>query len=158
MLESYGTRLRTSSGDKIGRKQKTHLQMMFWNVEGLINVLCNHPFLIPKNLDIVIFVETLSPSQISFRYLKSICTPAEKYDREGRPSGGIAMLVKANYETEVVSQKPNALHLYLPQRNTPVLAFYFKPRTDVSQVIDKVTTEVANAKPYSRTIIVGDFN
>ena len=92
------------------------MTIIAWNIEGLqAKIDCNSTYDLLNNHDIIILGETHTLTtfnySLKFDNYEVHHSPAQKFTRHGRPSGGLAVLIRKDLikHTEVIDTKTDSI-------------------------------------------------
>lgn len=140
----------------------------FWNVHGFANVL-DLSFLLQPN-DVICLVETWRTDVLQSchfngsNFYEVSCSPAQKGDQRGRPSGGLAIFTsKDKYNTIILAKRENYIFSKLTTDNFEIIIglVYFSPKINFVEELGKLTEtfqDIICKFPNTSIIVGGDFN
>ena len=144
---------------KYVKVRSTPSSHVFFNIHGLISS-SHDPFTINElqNHSIVFISETwLHSTQTPLLPSKSVITvPAIKPPGRGRPSGGLHLYYNPKFNSRLNSSDQN--HISVSFDHISIIGVYFKPNSDIDDIIISLATALRNIPASSPIVIGGDFN
>ena len=132
---------------------------VFFNVHGLTSSsLCAHTVTELQNHSVVFLSETwLHSTQTELIQSKTlISVPATKPSGRGRPSGGLHLYFNPKFNSKVNSS--DSSHISVTFDHISVIGCYFRPQSDLDDIVLTLATALNNIPSTLPVIIGGDFN
>ncbi|KAG1650721.1 hypothetical protein GQR58_027787 [Nymphon striatum] len=129
--------------------------ILFLNAHGIRTALASTPQL--AHHSIAFFSETWDPTSSPLITDKDFFSvAATKPPGRGRPYGGLHMYVNPKLNAKLLSS--NDSHISIQLKNISIIGFYFRPGTDLDDILISLATELNNVPSDQPTILGGDLN
>ncbi|KAG1667819.1 Acetylcholinesterase [Nymphon striatum] len=129
--------------------------ILFLNAHGIRTALASTPQL--AHHSIAFFSETWDPTSSPLITDKDFFSvAATKPPGRGRPYGGLHMYVNPTLNAKLLSS--NDSHISIQLKNISIIGFYFRPGTDLDDILISLATELNNVPSDQPTILGGDLN
>mgnify|MGYP003623316537 CR=1 FL=1 len=136
-------------------KTKNQISVMVWNIEGLRSMKNSMPCSIFTE-DIIILTETILTEEEKISSYYNYHALARQGDK-GRPSGGIACLIKPWLApAKVLQRTPNLITIKC--KHLSIISGYFQPEWSAIDIIESLSEALATIEPHEPVLIAGDFN
>ncbi|PSN52531.1 hypothetical protein C0J52_14317, partial [Blattella germanica] len=141
--------------DTKGSNKAFKISVMVWNIEGLRSMKNSMPYSIFTD-DIIILTETFLTEEENISSYYNYHALARQGDK-GRPSGGIACLIKPWLApAKVLQRTPNLITIKC--KHLSIISGYFQPEWSAIDIIESLSEALATIEPHEPVLIAGDFN